>query len=1177
MSFYRVLHLSDLHIGETYLPSEELAYKISLDIEQKGFRDIQKVLVTGDIFNGPSGTDTSLIQEAASFFKILMEELNENKSAVLTPKDFLFVPGNHDIVWADTPEKRWAKYRGFLAEFYGDVPDFYDPDDFSFTVSCPNEKLVFLGFNSCGLEKKSSHSEAVKYCEMLNEEVYSFHGIDKRKLLELLETQNQERYEDFGEIPLQQFSKQRRKMEPLEGYQAVALFHHHFFLFPDVARGVADADVIRNHSTVVRNLRFMGVKTILHGHKHFDWERPFIDENYYSTTDSIIDVFAGGSAGFKTLQHHTFSIIDFYSQQEAIKLKQNKFLYREDALDIKSIQIPPAFIQAQAVKLLELLESQDNDSCEEYQKIIMSNLHLHRTCESIITWIGNALMGYAGTYRYLNRDSEYLICLLCAVAGRSISYIGQRNSEEKKNLVETQEKLFEFFAKKINEEQVEKYKVLLGLQNLNQAAKYCNKLLETVKTPQDRRQIAFLMVGMFFTDLNLVLKEYSDDFYRQISHKVNVKLAPSRFHLYVPAARIELQADLDRRSAYVKMWCSDATAHKLAVLFVKEFDLIINRFEDFFKLIDLKLYYLLPKIEKDTMQDTLDNYNFEAYIPTLLPLLIGEKIYHSKIVFARELIQNSIDAISVREAIGEETLSNKEKTIHIELGRDESTRRFFKITDYGTGMDRYKVERYFTSIGRSFYSGDDYDELHISYKPISSFGIGFLSSFMVCQEVDVRTRSFDGEREGLKLHIPNYEGCFFIEREEQAVVGTEIKLYLDDSVSDDKIIQFIFHSIRDIRYDIAITTEKKILLPAHWIRQNKVPEAIPFFVPFFENGTVEHPDWERDVLSGKIINDAEYGLLVYMIPARNNQKKGDVVVLNSGIYTDNQSISALFGGKIERFLSMSLDDLPYQSAGTFNHFMFNFPSNWIQLDVSREKIVSYSDWLKNQFSENEVQQHICCEIAQVLGEQVESYLHFVLENNSNMPAICLNEMLRFIALLSPQANITDLVDRYSLQILFTESGICYKIFNSLEKKPLDMADQSEEAESSALEAYSKLILNYGKHLQTDITVRAIRQNFSVSLFNHLLDSKLDERPLRLKLHQNISDEEYASLQKKELAVLAQCTLIDRCNPKITREQRTKLERILKSGILNRVNVKEAECGTGEISITYKDIMIPFFS
>lgn len=146
------------------------------------------------------------------------------------------------------------------------------------------------------------------------------------------------------------------------------------------------------------------------------------------------------------------------------------------------------------------------------------------------------------------------------------------------------------------------------------------------------------------------------------------------------------------------------------MLFIKEFDLLINKFEDYFKIIGLKLYYLLPRIDKDSMKNTLDNYNFEAYIPTLIPLLTGDNIYSSKSVFARELIQNSIDAISVREAKDKSEFS---KEISIELKVDKNRKKYFKITDSGTGMDRYKIERYFTSIGRSFYSGEEYEDLGI--------------------------------------------------------------------------------------------------------------------------------------------------------------------------------------------------------------------------------------------------------------------------------------------------------------------------------------------------------------------------------------------------------------------------------------------------------------------------------
>jgi len=57
---------------------------------------------------------------------------------------------------------------------------------------------------------------------------------------------------------------------------------------------------------------------------------------------------------------------------------------------------------------------------------------------------------------------------------------------------------------------------------------------------------------------------------------------------------------------------------------------------------------------------------------------------------------------------------------------------------------------------------------------------------MVCQEIDVKTKYYEENAEGLKLHIPNYDGCFFIELDDTINNGTELKLYLDNSVEDKK-------------------------------------------------------------------------------------------------------------------------------------------------------------------------------------------------------------------------------------------------------------------------------------------------------------------------------------------------------------------------------------------------------
>lgn len=1040
MPVYCTLHLSDLHIGSTYLDSQSLIYKITNDIARNGIKGIRSVLVTGDIFNGPSGSSPELIQEASNFFLTLMSELNADSNGItLTKEDFLFVPGNHDIEWTDDISARWNKYRSFLKTFYGVIPDWYDPDDFSFCRPYPEYKLVFLGFNSCGLEKRKLHDEFNSFCQGIDDAKYLSRKIDKTQLLELLEKENPEKYTDFGEISMQQFSKQRRKMDKLDGYQAVAMFHHHFFLFPDNPNQLGDTDVVRHHSTVVQNLRSMRVKTILHGHKHFDLERPFINDDYYETTDSIIDVFAGGSVGAKGLQQHTFSVIDFYPEHDASKLKQRKFIYREDELaPIKTIQIPPVSKAAQVVRLLELLKNQDYSAFDAYQAAIMSNTHLHRVCSNIIEWASNALTGYSDVFRCLDRDSQHLFCLLYAIARRSLAYISLHSPDEQNNLSVTRDLLSEFSAKYVSSSVPERYECLFEVHKLNHAAKLCAELVDKQDDYRGKQYLAFTMVGIFFADLNLVLTEYADDFYRQISHKVNIKLGPNLFHAHVPAPRITIQSDSDRRSAYVKMWCDDATAHKLAVLFVKEFDLTINKFEDFFKLIGLKLYYLLPQIDKNAALDALDNYNFEAYIPTLLPLLIGDNIYHRKEVFARELVQNSIDAISVREAL-EGRLSAEDRIIRIFLGKDRNGREIFRITDRGTGMDRYKVERYFTSIGRSFYSGDDYAELNIGYKPISSFGIGFLSSFMVCTEIDVSTRSFNGDKEGLKLHIPNYEGCFFIERDDDAKTGTEITLYLNHSETNPyEIIKYLENCMQDIKYEIRINDGKKDIchIPAHRIRQRRQLRRrfspLCLFIPFLDNGTVGRLDWKEDVFSGKFAHQDSQGLLIELEPKSNNR---NVIVLNSGIAADHSEyLRQIFSEKVSRFLFSNNKFLgrgPLDPDVPPNRYIFNFPSNWIQLDVSREKVVGYSTWMEEQHKESHPSGYLQQELAYALTDQLTALLKSCERNECDIPAICIVDIQNFLRTLIQNSRREfsrwpmDFI--YSCQIEFTNHGINYTV------------------------------------------------------------------------------------------------------------------------------------------------------
>ena len=74
MKLFRILHLSDIHIGNTYMDSEDIAYRIISDIESENIRGIQSVIVTGDIFEGGCGMNDGIISEAVNFFDIIFAQ-----------------------------------------------------------------------------------------------------------------------------------------------------------------------------------------------------------------------------------------------------------------------------------------------------------------------------------------------------------------------------------------------------------------------------------------------------------------------------------------------------------------------------------------------------------------------------------------------------------------------------------------------------------------------------------------------------------------------------------------------------------------------------------------------------------------------------------------------------------------------------------------------------------------------------------------------------------------------------------------------------------------------------------------------------------------------------------------------------------------------------------------------
>jgi len=127
-----------------------------------------------------------------------------------------------------------------------------------------------------------------------------------------------------------------------------------------------------------------------------------------------------------------------------------------------------------------------------------------------------------------------------------------------------------------------------------------------------------------------------------------------------------------------------------------------------------------------------------------IELLMGNNLYGDNKVVIRELIQNSIDAVKVRLL---ETEKLKPK-IRVEL---DNVNRTLKITDNGIGMDLDVLRQHFLRVGDSYYRSKNFKKRCPNYTPISQFGIGFLTSFMIADKVEVITKSCKVPSKILKL------------------------------------------------------------------------------------------------------------------------------------------------------------------------------------------------------------------------------------------------------------------------------------------------------------------------------------------------------------------------------------------------------------------------------------------
>ena len=178
---------------------------------------------------------------------------------------------------------------------------------------------------------------------------------------------------------------------------------------------------------------------------------------------------------------------------------------------------------------------------------------------------------------------------------------------------------------------------------------------------------------------------------------------------------------------------------------------------------------------------------FQTEVKQLLQLMI-HSLYSNKEIFLRELISNSSDANDrLRFAAvsnGDLLEDQPDLEVRIELDADAGT---IAIIDTGIGMSRDDVIEHLGTIAKSgtsefINSLGDADAKQSAL--IGQFGVGFYSSFIVADRVEVFTRRAGlPAAEGVHWESAG-EGDFTIENINQPERGTRIVLHLRDDATE---------------------------------------------------------------------------------------------------------------------------------------------------------------------------------------------------------------------------------------------------------------------------------------------------------------------------------------------------------------------------------------------------------
>jgi len=182
----------------------------------------------------------------------------------------------------------------------------------------------------------------------------------------------------------------------------------------------------------------------------------------------------------------------------------------------------------------------------------------------------------------------------------------------------------------------------------------------------------------------------------------------------------------------------------------------------------------------------MTKHQFQTEVNQLLQLII-HSLYSHREIFLRELVSNSSDAIDKLKylTLTDEDYKDLPFDPRVEIFFDGKDKKTLTISDSGIGMNEKDLEENLGTIARSGtrnfvekLTGDEKKDSNL----IGQFGVGFYSSFMVADKVEVITRKA-GEDNAWKW-VSDGKSGYEISDAERDEAGTTVTMYLNEEGSE---------------------------------------------------------------------------------------------------------------------------------------------------------------------------------------------------------------------------------------------------------------------------------------------------------------------------------------------------------------------------------------------------------